>query len=75
MMNLWCSLHQGKNLWKKSVNLPHAEFLHKFEEEVGLQLGKSHLPKTPVSGQKKSILGSKPDGEALRSITHKLSNE
>ena len=51
-----------KSQWKKSMNLlQDAEFLHKYEEEKDLQLGKTHLPRsnkmcqeTRVSGQKKS---------------------
>ena len=33
-ISLWCNLHQEKNRWKKSVNLPqNAELLHRYEEE------------------------------------------
>ena len=33
MSSFWCDLHQEKNRWKKSVNLPlNAEILHRYEE-------------------------------------------
>ena len=62
MIKLWCSLHQEKNQWKKSVNLlQDAEFLHKYGKEKDFQFVKTHLPhwkkmcqETRVSHQKKS---------------------
>ena len=65
MISLFCNLHQEKNWWKKSVNLPqNAEFLHSYEEEKDLQSGETHLPhwnktcqETRVGGQEVSILG------------------
>ena len=65
------------------MNLPqNAEFLHSYEEEKDLQSGEdpSATLEQDVSGNSRerseevSILGSNPDGEALRSIINKLSD-
>ena len=81
LINLWCHLHQEKNQWKTSVNLPpHADFPHQLRRRKGPPVWRdpSATREQSVSGTSRersedfSRLGKNYDGDALHKITNKL---
>ena len=84
MISFWCNLHQEKNQWKNSVNLPqHAKFPAQLPRREGPPVCRdsSATLEQEVSGKSRersedaSNLGKEAEVEAFRNIINYLSAE